>query len=138
MASRMGFPVTTVRVRRGNDGAAPGKDRATTRAIRDRTRLARPGTAFCSWTTTGRWARLPATTAGTLTNPPIPTTTSAPWTRGRTRRTDPSAVTGARSAPTETFRTNGRASISTKGNPAAGTSLASCPVAVPAKVTSAP
>src|SRR5205085_2187218 len=61
---------------------APGGCTAARAPGRTAIRLARPGAAFCSWTTVGiRWRRA-ATRQGSEAYPPTPTTTA-----GRERRT---------------------------------------------------
>ena len=137
-SSRMGFPVSSTRLRPRKRRCASGNDTAVAAARRDRNRLARPGTAFCSCRTTGRPALNAAITAGPLAYPPIPTTTSTSSTRGRHRLTDRSITKGNRNRPADRRRTRGAASTSTNGNPAAGTSWASSPNDVPANRTSAP
>ena len=136
MSARTGLPVRTVRARRGRARRASANASATVRAGRAKVRFASPGTAFCSCRTTGRRERNEARTTGTLTYPPIPTTTSAASTRGRTALTDRTAATGAVTALTETLRSSGRASTATSSNPASATRRPSCPPDVPAKRTS--
>ena len=71
--------------------AVSANDAATTRARRASRRVARPGTAFCSSSTTGIRCAIAAATTGTETYPPTPTTTS-----GRIRRTSRRAAMVAR------------------------------------------
>ena len=61
ISGRTGFPVTTAR-----GSAVPGNDTAAALAKGPASRLARPGTAFCSAMTNGTRSTIAPTTHGTL------------------------------------------------------------------------
>ncbi len=121
----MGSPVRTTRVPAGRWLWVEPKVVATALAHRAAMRFTNPGTLFGSIRTTGVRVRRAAMIAGALAYPPMPTTTSAARTMGRTSR--------AASRAMETALTDRSASrvwaemtrTGENGKPAAGTSVAS-------------
>src|SRR5205823_772934 len=107
---------------------------ATRPARRAATRLARPGTAVCSCTTSGTRARTAARATGSATKPPVANTT-----RGRSRRSNRHACSTPAGALTQTSGTFCHASarrslpvrIAWYAMPTSGARRASSPVRLP-------
>ena len=135
---RTGFPVRTTLVPAGSRSAVASKVVATAAAQRAATRLTTPGTPFCSISTIGVLTRRAARIAGALAYPPMPTTTSAARTMGRTTREAANDIHRAFAVCMETRVCADATRTGTNGKPASGTRMASCPVADPTKRTSWP
>ena len=83
-------------------------------------------------------ARFAARIGATLTYPPTPTATSAPFTSDEHANVDRAAITGAFAARMDTSRRNGAAATPSKRYPAAGMRFASWPSREPMNRTCAP